>query len=108
MKSEDFRRLWTTHHVRHHPYGQKLFRHPLVGELTFPSRSCPPPEGHEQSNVVYHAEPGAPSADALLLASRGADARRWSHLAGRRHAQPRAIAAGHPWPLNGHWMTVDS
>lgn len=33
-RSEEFRRLWSRHDVRHHGTGSKTFRHPVVGEMT--------------------------------------------------------------------------
>jgi transcription regulator MmyB-like protein len=81
VKSQDFRRLWASHDVWHKPHGQTRFRHPLVGELTLSFEIFPAPEDHELPVVVYSAEPGSPSADALrLMASWGADARQAASL----------------------------
>ncbi|MBA4861235.1 helix-turn-helix domain-containing protein [Streptomyces sp. PSKA54] len=77
VKSEEFRRLWAAHDVKEKNHGVKRMRHPLVGELTLSYETLKLPDDHEQSVVVYHAEPGSPSAEALrLLASWGADATR--------------------------------
>jgi len=75
VKSEDFRRLWATHDVKEKSHGVKRFRHPLVGELTLNFESFRLPDDNDQTLIVYHAEPGSPSAEALrLLASWGRDA----------------------------------
>ncbi|MFF8970652.1 helix-turn-helix domain-containing protein [Streptomyces sp. NPDC014995] len=77
VKSEDFRRLWATHDVKEKSHGVKRLRHPLVGELSLNFEGFRLADDGEQSMVVYHAEPGSPSAEALrLLASWGADATR--------------------------------
>ncbi|MFI1162442.1 helix-turn-helix domain-containing protein [Streptomyces sp. NPDC020801] len=82
VKSEDFRRLWATHDVKEKSHGVKHLRHPLVGELALQYQSFKLADDAEQSMVVYHAEPGSPSAEALrLLASWGADAT-WAGTAG--------------------------
>ncbi|MGW2080455.1 helix-turn-helix domain-containing protein [Streptomyces sp. NPDC001939] len=75
VKSEEFRRLWATHDVKEKSHGVKRLRHPLVGELSLSYESMNLPDDEEQHLVVYHAEPGSPSAEALrLLASWGTDA----------------------------------
>lgn len=75
VKSEEFRRLWATHDVKEKGHGTKQIRHPLVGELTLSYETLRLPDDAEQSLVIYHAEPGSASAEALrLLASWGTDA----------------------------------
>ncbi|MGW1746250.1 helix-turn-helix domain-containing protein [Streptomyces sp. NPDC002092] len=77
VKSEEFRRLWATHDVKEKSHGVKHLHHPLVGDLMLNYESFPVTDGSDQALVVYHAEPGSPSAEALrLLASWGADATR--------------------------------
>lgn len=75
VKSADFRRLWATHDVKEKSYGVKRIHHPLVGELSLNYETLRIADDSDQSLIVYHAEPGSPSADALrLLASWGTDA----------------------------------
>ncbi|MEV5978045.1 helix-turn-helix transcriptional regulator [Streptomyces sp. NPDC052114] len=75
VKSEEFRSLWATHDVREKGHGSKRMRHPLVGELTLSYETLRLPDDCDQSLVMYHAEPGSASAQALrLLASWGRDA----------------------------------
>ncbi|MGW7261257.1 helix-turn-helix domain-containing protein [Streptomyces sp. NPDC054834] len=77
VKSEDFRRLWATHDVKEKSHGVKRLQHPLVGALSLNFESFRMTGDADQALVVYHAEPGSPSAEALrLLASWGADATR--------------------------------
>ncbi|WP_232788874.1 helix-turn-helix transcriptional regulator [Streptomyces odonnellii] len=72
VKSEEFRRLWATHDVKEKSHGVKQLRHPLVGPLTLSFEGMSLPDDDEQVLVVYHAEPGSPSDEALrLLASWG-------------------------------------
>ncbi|MDH6109318.1 transcriptional regulator with XRE-family HTH domain [Kitasatospora sp. MAP12-15] len=75
MKSEDFRRLWAAHDVREKCYGVKQLHHGLVGGLTLTYETLLVPADPDQMLVVYHAEPGSPSAESLrLLASWTSDA----------------------------------
>jgi len=75
VKSEDFRRLWAAHDVKEKSHGVKRLHHPLVGEMSLMYESFRLAGDADQSMVVYHAEPGSPSAQALrLLASWGTDA----------------------------------
>ncbi|WP_405386210.1 helix-turn-helix transcriptional regulator [Streptomyces sp. NBC_01102] len=77
VKSQEFRRLWATHDVKEKSHGVKRLHHPLVGELSLSFETFALPDDAEQSVVVYHAEPGSASAQALrLLASWGTDATR--------------------------------
>ncbi|MEU5637435.1 helix-turn-helix transcriptional regulator [Streptomyces rishiriensis] len=75
VKSEEFRRLWATHDVKEKCHGIQRLHHPLVGELDLRLESFHQADAPEQMLVTYHAEPGSPSAEALLLlASWGTDA----------------------------------
>lgn len=77
VKSEEFGRLWATHDVKEKSHGLKRLRHPLVGDLALQFESFRMPSDSEQAMVMYHAEPGSVSAEALrLLASWGTDATR--------------------------------
>jgi transcriptional regulator with XRE-family HTH domain len=69
-RSEEFRRRWAAHNVRIHTTGVKLLHHPVVGDLDLPFESFPAPADPSQSLLIYTAEPGSPTQDALnLLAS---------------------------------------
>jgi transcriptional regulator with XRE-family HTH domain len=67
LKSEDFRRLWARHDVRAKTTGSKSFRHPSVGDLTLQYETFTVNGAAGQTLIVYHAEPGSPSAQALAL-----------------------------------------
>jgi transcriptional regulator with XRE-family HTH domain len=74
-RSEEFRRRWAAHNVRIHTTGIKLLHHPVVGDLDLPFESVSLPADPSQSVLIYTAEPGSPTQDALnLLASWAAKA----------------------------------
>jgi transcriptional regulator with XRE-family HTH domain len=74
-RSEEFRRRWAAHNVRIHTSGVKLLHHPVVGDLDLPFESFPAPADPSQSLLIYTAEHGSPTADALsVLASWAATA----------------------------------
>jgi hypothetical protein len=69
-RSEEFRIKWGAHDVRKHATGTKSVHHPIVGDLdmVFEASELMADEG--LSLLLYSAEPGSPTADALrLLAS---------------------------------------
>ena len=69
-RSEEFRIRWAAHDVYQHTSGEKRLHHPVVGdlELTYEAMQLVTDEG--LTLLVYGAEPGSKSADALgLLAS---------------------------------------
>ena len=65
--SDDFRRLWGEHNVRHHGTGYKRFRHPIVGELTIAYEGLEMTSEPGLTLTVYTAEPGSASEEALVL-----------------------------------------
>jgi len=69
-RSDEFRVRWAAHNVRIHTTGVKLLHHPIVGDLDLPFESFALAADPSQSILIYTAEPGSPSQDALnLLAS---------------------------------------
>ncbi len=69
-QSETFRRLWAAHDVRTHGTGVKRFHHPVVGDLSLAYEELAITAEPGLVLLVYTAEPGSPSAQALrLLAS---------------------------------------
>jgi transcriptional regulator with XRE-family HTH domain len=66
-RSDEFRRRWAAHNVRIHTSGVKLLHHPVVGDLDLPFESFPLPADPTQSLLIYTAEPGSPTRDALHL-----------------------------------------
>ncbi len=65
---------WAAHDVRIHATGVNLLHHPVVGDLDLPFESFPLADA-SQSLLIYTAESGSPSQDALnLLASWSATA----------------------------------
>jgi hypothetical protein len=75
-KSEPFRRLWARHDIRQKTHEVKRFGHPVVGDLTLRYESFTVNSAPGQHLVVYQAEPGSPSEDALgLLGSLAATGR---------------------------------
>jgi hypothetical protein len=87
-RSEEFRVRWAAHNVRFHRSGFKDIHHPVVGDLhlTFEAMDLPADPG--LSLVVYSAEPGSASHDALtLLAS-------WAATLRRDQAAPAGVTDG--------------
>ncbi|MET8982658.1 helix-turn-helix domain-containing protein [Streptomyces sp. NPDC004539] len=71
---EEFRKLWTEHHVDTRILGTKRLRHPVVGELTLGWNRLSCGTNPDQQIIAWTAPPGSPSHDALrLLASWAAD-----------------------------------
>lgn len=69
-ESDEFRALWRSHDVRYHDTGFKDVHHPIVGDLHLTFEAMELPADHGQMLIVYGAEPGSDTADALrLLAS---------------------------------------
>jgi transcriptional regulator with XRE-family HTH domain len=65
-----FRQWWAEHDVAMRDKGTKKLRHPVVGELTLDWNTLTCGTDPEQHIIVWNAEPGSPSHDALrLLAS---------------------------------------
>ncbi|GHF18577.1 transcriptional regulator [Streptomyces spiralis] len=74
LRSEPFRRLWARHDIRRKTQETKRFRHFVVGELTLHYESFTVNSAPGQQLVVYQADPGSPSEEALsLLGSYTAD-----------------------------------
>ena len=65
--SEAFRSRWGAHNVRDHGTGTKHFRHPIVGELHLVYEAAELVADPGLSLLIYGAEPGSRSADALRL-----------------------------------------
>jgi transcriptional regulator with XRE-family HTH domain len=67
LKSADFRRLWARHDIRQKTHETKRFRHRLVGEVALTYESLTVNSAPGQQLVIYQAEPGSPSEEALAL-----------------------------------------
>ena len=68
--SREFSRLWARHDVRYVCRGEKVIRHPVVGELRLAYEPMPLTTAPGMRMTAYAVEPGSPSQDALqLLAS---------------------------------------
>jgi hypothetical protein len=63
----DFNRLWNAHTVRGKTQDAKHFIHPDVGPLTLTYQAFDVRDAPGQQLVIYHAEPGSPSAQSLNL-----------------------------------------
>jgi hypothetical protein len=69
-RSEEFRVRWATHNVKFHRTGAKMLHHPVVGDLTLDYEALDLPGDAGQRILIYSAEPGSRSRQALdLLAS---------------------------------------
>jgi transcriptional regulator with XRE-family HTH domain len=67
VRSPDFARLWRRSGVRGKRLESKRFSHPEVGPLELRVHAFDVKSAPGQELVVYHAEPGSPSADSLSL-----------------------------------------
>ncbi|MGH4035939.1 helix-turn-helix transcriptional regulator [Actinomycetota bacterium Odt1-20B] len=65
--SADFTRLWNAHTVRGKTRDAKHFLHPEVGPLALTYQAFDVREAPGRQLVIYHAEPGSPSAHSLTL-----------------------------------------
>lgn len=63
----EFADLWANHDVRGKTLATKMFRHPTVGSLTLQMQTFAVRSAPGQELVVYQADPGSPSADAVRL-----------------------------------------
>jgi hypothetical protein len=69
-RSEDFRTMWATHNVLFHRTGFKQLHHPVVGDLALTYEALAPASDPGLTVLVYTAEVGSPTQDALkVLAS---------------------------------------
>ncbi|MEW2133916.1 helix-turn-helix transcriptional regulator [Streptomyces sp. NPDC005435] len=68
--SPEFARLWAAHDVAAGHTLRKTFRHPAVGPVTVNCDVLHLP-GRDQNVVIYTAEPGSPSEEALRLLAAG-------------------------------------
>ncbi|GAQ54709.1 helix-turn-helix domain-containing protein [Streptomyces acidiscabies] len=73
VRDADFRSWWAAHHVAARGVGTKVLRHPVVGELTLDWDTLAPTVDADQHLVVWTAEPGSPSHDALRILASWAD-----------------------------------
>ncbi|MGW5633849.1 helix-turn-helix domain-containing protein [Streptomyces sp. NPDC003832] len=74
VQDADFRRWWAAHHVAVRSVGTKRLHHPVVGELSLDWDTLASTADAEQQLVVWSAEPGTPSHDALRILASWADA----------------------------------
>jgi transcriptional regulator with XRE-family HTH domain len=68
-RSAECRELWSKHDARGKSLETKRFLHPQVGELTLRMQAFDVRSAPGQELVVYHAEPGSRSSEALTLLS---------------------------------------
>ena len=66
-RSPEFRALWGAHDVRRHATGRKHFIHPVVGELDLVFEAADLMADDGLNLMIYNAEPGSPTRDALTL-----------------------------------------
>jgi transcriptional regulator with XRE-family HTH domain len=64
-----FRRWWAARHVARPEFGDKVFRHPVVGDLTLGWDAYSWAGGPDQQLVLWSAEPGTSSHEKLCILS---------------------------------------
>ena len=72
-RSDLFRRLWGAHDVKEHRTGTKSVHHPVVGDLDLTFQSMDLDSDRGLHILVFSAEPGSPSHDALQLLANWAE-----------------------------------
>ena len=93
IASPEFARWWEEHRVHQRTFGDKHFRHPVVGELTLQYETLAMPGDPDQALFLFTAEAGSPSREALdLLASWTLDDS--GRARGDRASQPRSGPSG--------------
>ena len=98
-RSEEFRRRWGAHNVRHHGTGFKTFHQPVVGEMTLAYEGLDMGSEPGLTFTIYAAEPGSPSAERIrLLASWAASEEREAAL---RAADGQPVEPGADAPQPG-------
>ncbi|WP_282944059.1 helix-turn-helix transcriptional regulator [Cellulomonas endometrii] len=80
-RSEEFRRLWASHDVKHHDTGVKTFVHPVVGRLDLAFESLDLAADSGLTVLAYSAEPGSPADDGLKMLASWAATRRTEQAA---------------------------
>ncbi len=65
IASPEFARWWEEHRVHQRTFGDKHFRHPVVGEMTLQYETLTTPGAPDQALFLFTAEPGSPSREAL-------------------------------------------
>ena len=65
IASPEFARWWEEHRVHQRTFGDKHFRHPVVGEMTLQYETLTTPGDPDQALFLFTAEPGSPSREAL-------------------------------------------
>jgi transcriptional regulator with XRE-family HTH domain len=85
VRSDHFRTLWARHDIRARiSGGTRRMHHPQVGELELHYENLQIAGTDGQTLIVYHAEPGSPTAQALeLLSTLTTDGSRGATPAGR-------------------------
>ncbi|MEW2275718.1 MmyB family transcriptional regulator [Streptomyces griseofuscus] len=90
VRDEGFRQWWADRDVLEYTHGTKLYRHPLVGELTFEYEPLTLPDDAGQALCLYTAQPDSPSDHALCLLAGGS--------APAHPAEDRACSSSPPSP----------
>jgi hypothetical protein len=72
-RSDLFRRLWGAHDVREHRSGSKALHHPVVGDLDLTYQGMDLTSDRGLQLLVFSAEPGSASHDALQLLANWAE-----------------------------------
>jgi transcriptional regulator with XRE-family HTH domain len=72
-RSDLFRRLWGAHDVREHRSGLKALHHPIVGDLDLTYQGMDLSSDRGLQLLVFSAEPGSSSQDALQLLANWAE-----------------------------------
>jgi len=74
IRDPQFRQWWAGHHVAFKRRGARTYNHPVVGQITLDWNTLTSDAEPDQQLIIYTAEPGSPSEQALqVLAAWAAD-----------------------------------
>lgn len=94
--SRDFSRMWARHDVLYTCHGSKVIHHPEVGDIELAYEPAAMSTDPDLTVLLYAAEPGSPSADALRLLDSWSATLTSDRLAGQEAGQVSSSSGSVP------------